>query len=83
MSPRATSLSPQRNLLVVMRVLGSHYVEPQSDTPTRNSTGYEALMGMSDDADAVWRYRVLLGWEVRDFAASQYQRIRRRSPRRP
>ena len=65
-------LAPQRNLLVVIRALDSHYVAPQLDTPTRNSTGYQALMGLANDADAVWRYRVLLGWEVRDFAAPQY-----------
>ena len=51
---------------------GSHYVAPQLGTPTRNSTGYQTLMGLANDADAVWRYRVLVGWEVRDFVASQY-----------
>jgi hypothetical protein len=65
-------LAPQRNLLLVVRALGTRYVAPQLGAPTRNSTGYQALVGLSDDADAVWRYRVLLGWEVRNFAASQY-----------
>jgi hypothetical protein len=65
-------LTPQRNLLVVIRALGSHYVAPQPGQPTRNSTGYQALVGFSDDSDAIWRYRVLLGWEVRDFAAKQF-----------
>src|SRR5579871_3847594 len=66
-------LSPQRNLLAVTRILGSHYTQPQSGTPTLNSTSYEVLVGMSDDADPIWRYHVLLGWEMRAFAASQYQ----------
>jgi hypothetical protein len=65
-------LTPQRNLLVVIRALGSDYVAPQPGQPTRNSTGYQALFGFGDDSDAVWRYRVLVGWEVRDFAASQF-----------
>ncbi len=65
-------LSPQRNLLLVTRALGTHYVEPQPGVPTRDSTGYQVLVGLGDDADAVWRYRVLLGWEVRAFRASQY-----------
>ena len=65
-------LSPQRNLLLVTRVLGVHYVEPQQGAPTRNSTGYQVLVGIGDDDDAVWRYRVLLGWEVRAFRAAQY-----------
>ena len=38
-----------------------------------DSTGYQVLVGLDDDADAVWRYRVLLGWEVRTFRASQYR----------
>jgi hypothetical protein len=65
-------LMPQRNLLVVIRATGSDYVDPQPGQPTRNSTGYQALVGFSDDSDAVWRYRVLVGWEVRNFAASQF-----------
>ena len=65
-------LSPQRNLLLVTRALGVHYVDPQQGVPTRDSTGYQVLVGISDDDDAVWRYRVLLGWEVRAFQASRY-----------
>ena len=65
-------LMPQRNLLVVIRAAGSDYTAPQPGQPTRNSTGYQALVGFGDDADAVWRYRVLVGWEVRNFAASQF-----------
>ncbi len=65
-------LSPQRNFLLVTRLLGVHYVEPQSGEPTRDSNGYQVLLGFEDDADAVWRYRVLLGWEMRAFHASQY-----------
>jgi hypothetical protein len=65
-------LTPQRNLLLVTRALAVNYVTPQSGQPTRNSNGYQVLMGLSDDSDAVWRYRVLLGWEMRAFHASQY-----------
>jgi hypothetical protein len=66
------ALTPERNLLVVVRALGSNYVAPQPGQPTRNSTGYQALVGLADDSDAVWRYRVLFGWEVREFAAAQF-----------
>ena len=65
-------MAPQRNLLVVIRALGEDYVAPQPGQPTRNSTGYQVLTGFADDSDAVWRYRVLFGWEVRDFAAPQF-----------
>jgi hypothetical protein len=65
-------LTPERNLLVVIRASGSDYVAPQPGQPTRNSTGYQALVGFSDDSDAVWRYRVLVGWEMRHFTAAQF-----------
>ncbi len=66
-------LTPQRNIVVVIRAIDSHYVEPQIGQPTRNSVGYQALAGLEDDSDAVWRYRVLIGWEVRNFVAAQYR----------
>jgi hypothetical protein len=65
-------LAPRRDFLLVTRALGSHYVAPQPGQPIRDSTGYQVLMGFDDDADAVWRYRVLLGWEVRAFRAAQF-----------
>ncbi len=66
-------MAPQRNLVVVIRALGSHYVAPQPGALSRDSTGYQVLVGVDDDSDAVWRYRVLFGWEVRDFAATQFR----------
>jgi hypothetical protein len=65
-------LTPELNLLLVTRALAVNYVTPQAGQPTRNSNGYQVLVGLSDDTDAVWRYRVLLGWEARAFHASQY-----------
>jgi hypothetical protein len=32
------------------------------------------LVGLSDDRDALWRYRLLVGWEERQFAARVYHR---------
>ena len=65
-------LSPQRDFLVVTRVVGSHYVTPQVGMPTRDSTGYQVLAGLGDDSDGMWRYHLLVGWEDRVFHASQY-----------
>ncbi len=65
-------LSPQHDLLLVTRALGVNYTAPQPGQPTRNSTGYEVLVGLADEAGAVWQYRALVGWEMRAFAASQY-----------
>jgi len=65
-------LSPQRDLLFVTRALAVNYTAPQAGQPTRNSDGYQVLMGLSDETGAVWQYRLLLGWEVRAFHAAQY-----------
>jgi hypothetical protein len=65
-------LSPQHDLLMVGRLLGVDYTAPQPGQPTRNSTGAEVLLGVANEANSVWQYRVLLGWEMRAFAASQY-----------
>ncbi len=70
-------MSPQRDLLLVTRVLGQNYVAPQPGVPTLDSTSYQVLAGIDDDTDAVWRYRVLFGPSVRRSTA----RIRRRSRR--
>jgi hypothetical protein len=48
------------------------HVAPEPGAPGHDSTGYQALVALDDDSDAVWRYRVLFGWEVRDFAATLF-----------
>ena len=65
-------LAPGRNLIVVGRANDTVYTQPQAGNPSRNSTGYEVLAGIDYDYDGVWRARLLLGWEMRDFAAVQY-----------
>ena len=64
---------PLLNGLLVLRGVGTGYVAPQAGQPSRNSTGALVLLGLSNDGDAVWRYRLLLGWEQRQFAASAYR----------
>jgi len=65
-------LSPQRNLVFVTRAIGQNYLHPSPGQPSLNSTGYQALGGIDYDNDAVWRYRLLLGAEHRNFAAAAY-----------
>jgi hypothetical protein len=65
-------LMPRQDALLVLRGTATDYTDPQVGQLTRNSTGALALIGLSDDTDAVWRYRLLLGWEHRQFAASAY-----------
>jgi len=65
-------IMPLQNALLVLRATSTNYLVPQAGQPTRNSTGALLLAGLSDDRDAIWRYRLLLGWEQREFAASAY-----------
>ena len=65
-------IMPLQNALLVLRGTATNYLTPQAGQPTRNSTGALVLVGLSDDRDAFWRYRLLLGWEERQFAASAY-----------
>jgi hypothetical protein len=65
-------IMPLQNVLLVLRGTGTNYLTPQACQPTRNSTGAVVLVGLSDDPDALWRYRLLVGWEERQFAARVY-----------
>ena len=65
-------IMPLQNALLVLRGTKTNYLVPQAGQPTRNSTGALLLAGLSDDRDSIWRYRLLLGWEQREFAASAY-----------
>ena len=67
-------MMPRQDALLVLRGTGTDYTDPQIGQPTRNSTGAMVLVGLSDDSDAVWRYRLLLGWEHR---AVRRQRLSR------
>ncbi len=65
-------LAPQRTLVLVARAIGQDYARPLPGQSTLNSTGYQALAGFDYADDAVWRYRLLLGAEHRDFAAAAF-----------
>ncbi len=65
-------LSEQRAVVLVVEGSGSHYVHPQAGVPTANSTSVLVLPGIDFQTSGPWRYRLLLGGEVRSFAASQY-----------
>lgn len=66
-------LAPQRGLVMLVRAIGQDYAHHAAGQPTLNSTGYQALAGFADDSDAVWRGRLLLGAEHRDFAAAVFR----------
>lgn len=65
-------LSDQRGILVVLQGINSHYIRPQDQQVSNNSKSVLLLAGLDYQATGLWRYRVLGGVEVREFAASQY-----------
>jgi hypothetical protein len=54
-----------RDLLLVTRVLDTHYDFPAPGVASNNSTAWQVLAGVDYDDDTVWRYRVLGGVEYR------------------
>ena len=59
-----------RDLLLVTRVLATHYDDPVPGVASNNSTSWQILLGADYDDDTVWRYRVLVGGEYRQSASA-------------
>jgi hypothetical protein len=68
-------IAPLRNALLDVRYYNTNYytAEAGSFGPARSSNAVEVLAGLDYTADAVWRYRALVGFEYRDFNAPQYK----------
>jgi hypothetical protein len=62
-------LAPLRSLLLVGRITGQSYPNSLPGEPSQHSTGFQLLAGFDYDDDAVWRYRMMVGGEVRQFAS--------------
>jgi hypothetical protein len=60
---------PGRDVLLVTRVLDTHYDDPLAGVASNNSTSWRALAGVDYDNDTVWRYRLLAGIEYRQAAS--------------
>jgi hypothetical protein len=67
--------APLRNALLVVRDVNTDYSSSQAADfgPSRSSNAVEVLAGLDYVADAVWRYRALVGYEIRDFNSKQYK----------
>jgi hypothetical protein len=65
-------LAPQRTMVVVIRAIGQDYTHRSPGAASLDSTGTQALGGFDYADDAVWRFRLLLGAEHRDFAAAAF-----------
>lgn len=67
--------APLRNAVLVVRDVNTDYNSSQASDfgPARSSNAVEVLAGLDYVADAVWRYRALVGYEVRDFNSPLYK----------
>lgn len=64
--------APLRSLVFVVQAIGQRYGQTPVGQPSPDSTGYQMLAGIDYDDDAVWRWRLLAGAEVRRFASPAY-----------
>lgn len=66
-------LSNQRSLLMVLQGINSDFINQTPNTPSQSSTSGLAMAGLDYQYNGVWRYQLLAGFEVRDFAAAQFK----------
>lgn len=58
-----------RSLLMVARGIRTRYLNRTQGQPSRDSDGVELLVGVEYAAGALWRYRILGGWQARSYAS--------------
>ncbi len=59
-----------RDVILVGRVLDTHYDQPAAGAASNNSVSWEGLLGLDYDDNTVWRYRVLAGVQYRVAASA-------------
>lgn len=69
-------LSPQRNAPLVLRGTQISYAMRMAGVGDRNPTGGSALIGFDYTGAGLLRYRVLVGYQQRDFANGQFKSFR-------
>ncbi len=77
-TPSATAayeLAPRRNAVVVVRNQTAHYTTPTPGLPKRDYNDTTVLTGVDFDSGGVWRFRVLAGYEVRQFSSAAFKTI--------
>ena len=60
------------SMLVVVRGIDSHFVNPQPSVPSLNSKSVLLLAGTDYQARGPWGYRVLIGGELRGFESKTF-----------
>ncbi len=66
-------LAPLRNVVFIARAIEQDYTHTPAGQASPNSTSYQVLAGIDYDDDSVWRYRLLIGGEARQFASKLYR----------
>lgn len=66
-------LSDQRALLLVLQGINSDFINPTPNSPSLSSTSGLVMGGIDYQYNGVWRYQLLGGLEVREFASSQFK----------
>lgn len=66
-------LTDRRSVVVVARGFANEYDRRLAGFPTDTSRSVRLLAGVDDFGRGPWRYRLLAGVEVRDFAAREYR----------
>lgn len=65
-------LSAQRGLLLVLQGATSQFTNVQPGTPSPNSETATVLAGIDYQATGPWRYRILIGGEIRQYQAAVF-----------
>jgi hypothetical protein len=66
------NLGPQRKAVLSVQALDTHYPNSLPGQPTQDSQGYLALVGLDYDGNGIWRWRFLVGGELRTFTSTAY-----------
>ena len=62
------ALRPETSLISVIRPTQVQYTTPVNGARNPNATGVSVLGGMDYIGEGLWRYRALVGYEIRSFA---------------
>ena len=65
---------PLRSVVFVARVINQDYTRTPIGQQSLDSNTYQLLAGLDYDDDSVWRWRLLVGGEIRQFSSPQYPR---------
>jgi len=59
-----------RDVRVISRMLDTEYTHAAVGVPSNNSRTWRTLAGVDYDGDTVWRYRLMVGFEVREASSA-------------